>query len=409
MQPFSIPGQSASIVLGFILIFAFLFGKQVNRLNLPRITGFICAGILCGPYIFKFLSATDVRDLQLLDGLALSLIALTAGGEMHMERLVGRMRTISLIVLFQTFIIIAGFLALGFAGRQYWSFLPNDSTMTLIAFFLLLGTLAAATSPSTTIAVITETASKGKYTDLVLSSAIFKDFFVIGLFALTLSASKSMLSPDKQFDAAFLLHVLRDIGGSILIGALVGGAIILYIKLIKRELTVFILAIAFFTYQISHGYGFHPLMICLVAGFVVQNLTTWGEDLIVALEKISMPVYVIFFAISGASLDLNALRTGWLIALIFVAWRGFLTFGGTYVGSRLAGEDRGVRRHVWTGFIAQAGVALGMAIIIEDTFPEWGGGFKALILAVIAINQVIGPVFLQKLLIRKGEAGKNVI
>ena len=103
--PFADPQQSTSIALGFILIFAFLFGKQINRLKLPQITGFILAGIICGPYLFKFLASTDVLGLQLLDGLALSLIALTAGGEMQIKRLKGRLNTIVTLVLFQTILI----------------------------------------------------------------------------------------------------------------------------------------------------------------------------------------------------------------------------------------------------------------------------------------------------------------
>lgn len=401
----TVPGAGTSIALGFILIFAFLAGKQGTRLKLPAITGFLLAGVLCGPHVLGFLGREDVLHLQLLDGLALSLIALTAGGEMHLDRLRGRFKSIFALVGFQTLFIVAGFLVLAWVARPLFVPLAGDSLASLMAFSLLLGTLATATSPSTTIAVITETRARGPFTDLVLSAAVVKDFFVIGLFALALSISRSLLSPDSSSSAGFIGQVLKEIGGSLLIGTAVGAGIVLYLKYIKREITVFILAVAFFTYQISHISGFHPLMICLTAGFLVQNLSSQGDRLILALEKVSMPVYVVFFAISGASLDLGALRASWLLALICVVWRGFLKFGGTYTGARLAGESRAVQRKGWGGFVSQAGVTLGMAVIIESAFPEWGVRFKALILAVIAINQVVGPIFLQKLLIGFKETG----
>jgi Kef-type K+ transport system membrane component KefB len=148
-------------------------------------------------------------------------------------------------------------------------------------------------------------------------------------------------------------------------------------------------------------------MICLVAGFLVENFSSRGDSLIQAIEKISVPIYVVFFAISGASLNLEALRTSWVLALILVVWRGILKFSSTYVGAKVAKEDPGVQRRSWAGFISQAGVALGMAVIVERTFPEWGGEFKALVLAIIAINQIIGPVLLQRLLFRVDEAGKK--
>jgi Kef-type K+ transport system membrane component KefB len=405
--PFANPEKGTSFVLGFILIFAFLFGKRINRIKLPQITGFILAGILCGPYILKFLSVDQVNDLQLFDGLALSLIALTAGGEMAIDRLRGQLRSISALVIFQTLIIIPGFLVFGFLGRKFFPFLSDLSIVQTGAVSLLLGTLATATSPATTIAIITETKSKGKYTDLVLSVAVVKDFIVIVLFALFISLSKPIFFPDQGFDTMFFLQILREVGGSAVLGIVVGGGIILYLKYIRREMTVFVLSVAFFTYQISHSYGYHPLLICLVAGFIVENFSPHGDRFIQAIEKTSLPVYVVFFAISGASLNLDALRSSWVLALICVFWRTLLKFVGTYTGASLAKEEQGVRIYSWAGFISQAGVSLGLAILVEKTFPEWRGVFLSLVLAIIAINQIIGPILLQKLLIRVQEVGKK--
>jgi Kef-type K+ transport system membrane component KefB len=405
--PFANPEKGTSFVLGFILIFAFLFGKRINRIKLPQITGFILAGILCGPYILKFLSVDQVNDLQLFDGLALSLIALTAGGEMAIDRLRGQLRSISALVIFQTLIIIPGFLVFGFLGRKFFPFFSDLTIVQTGAVSLLLGTLATATSPATTIAIITETKSKGKYTDLVLSVAVVKDFIVIVLFALFISLSKPIFFPDQGFDTMFFLQILREVGGSAVLGIVVGGGIILYLKYIRREMTVFVLSVAFFTYQISHSYGYHPLLICLVAGFIVENFSPHGDRFIQAIEKTSLPVYVVFFAISGASLNLDALRSSWVLALICVFWRTLLKFVGTYTGASLAKEEQGVRIYSWAGFISQAGVSLGLAILVEKTFPEWRGVFLSLVLAIIAINQIIGPILLQKLLIRVQEVGKK--
>jgi Kef-type K+ transport system membrane component KefB len=401
------PLQTTSLALGFIMIFAFLLGKATARIKLPQITGFILAGILCGPFLLGFLKGSDVQNLQLLDGLALSLIALTAGGEMRIKELRGRIKTIGLLTLFQTLMILAGFILLSMALRGFVPLFSGQSSSQVLVFALLLGTLATATSPSTTIAIINESKAKGRTTDIVLSTAVVKDFFVIALFALNLSLSKSLLSPGQGFDMGFLLGILRDVGGSIVIGLAVGGGIILYLKTIKRDITIFILGVAFFTYQISHHEGFHPLMICLVAGFVVENFSPLGDKLIKAIERSSLPIYVVFFAISGASINLDALRSTWYLALIFVVWRGLLKFGGSWTGARLSGESAVFRRHGWAGFISQAGVALGMAIIIERTFPEWGDAFKALVLAIIALNQILGPILLQRLLISVGETGRK--
>lgn len=400
----SLPEQSTSLAFGFLLLFAFLGGKIIQRLKLPRITGYLLAGMICGPYILKLLQTSDVRDFQLFDGLALSLIALTAGGEMKLSGIKKRIGTISSLVLMQSVFIIVGFLAIGFFLKPYIPFVAQMTVAQNTAVWLLLGTLATATSPSTTIAVINETGAKGPVSDLVLATAVFKDFFIIVFFAFALSFSRVLMESGTGFDLGFLLNILRDIGGSLLIGGAVGAAVILYLRFIQRDITLFILGVAFFTYQISHHHGFHPLLICLLAGFLVENYSPHGDRLIQAIEKSSLPVYVVFFAISGASLDLNALRSVWPLALLLVVWRGGLKFVGTSVGAGISGEDPLVRRLAWSGFISQAGVALGMAIVIERTFPGWGGTFKTIVLAVIAINQVIGPILLQKMIYRIGEA-----
>jgi len=203
------------------------------------------------------------------------------------------------------------------------------------------------------------------------------------------------------------MGILKEIGLSLSVGVVVGVGIILYLKYIHQDMTIFILAIAFFTYQISHRYDLHPLMICLLAGFIVQNFSYLGEKLIHAIEKVSLPVFVVFFAISGASINLDALSKTWILALLFVLWRAGLKFSSTFIGAKIAGDDVSIQRNAWAGFISQAGVALGMAIVIEKTFPDWGRDFKTLVLAIIAINQIIGPVLLQKLIFKVGEAGKK--
>jgi Kef-type K+ transport system membrane component KefB len=407
--PFAVPGQSTSIALGFILVFAYLVGLKLKKLNLPQITGFIVAGILCGPHLLKFISESDVADLQLLDGLALSLIALAAGGEMKIDRLKGRLKSITSVVFFQTIFILAGFVFLGFFGRPFLSLFSGQTFIQVVAFSLLLGTLMTPTSPATTIAVITETRSSGKFTDLILSSAVAKDFFVIVLFAFSLSFSKSIATPSHALDIDFLLHILVEVGGSVLIGLLIGLGIILFLKYVRKDVTIFILGIAFFSYQISENFGFHPLLICLVAGFYAENFSSQGKLLIAAIERSSAPIFVIFFAMSGAALDLEALRQTWLLAIMCVLLRALLKFSGTFIGARLAKEDLVVQRRGWSGFLSQAGVSLGMATIVGTSFPEWGDEFMALVLAIIAINQIVGPVFLQNLLVKVKETGKKVM
>lgn len=96
-----------------------------------------------------------------------------------------------------------------------------------------------------------------------------------------------------------------------------------------------------------------------------------------------------------------------LPAVVLVLWRGGLKYAGTFLGAKIFREEKGMQRESWKGFIAQAGVAMGMAVIVEKTFPAWGNEFKAIVLTVIALNQIAGPILFQRLLVKMDEAGKK--
>jgi Kef-type K+ transport system membrane component KefB len=150
------------------------------------------------------------------------------------------------------------------------------------------------------------------------------------------------------------------------------------------------------------------MLICLTAGFWVQNFTEGGgKELMEKIDRSSLPVYVIFFALTGAALDISALRDTWMLALVLVAARGLLIWVGGYLGARASGDPPSFRRMSGLSFITQAGVSLGLAGIVMRRFPDWGPALATTIVAVIAVNQVIGPVGLKVALKAVGEARES--
>ena len=131
-----------------------------------------------------------------------------------------------------------------------------------------------------------------------------------------------------------------------------------------------------------------PLLICVTAGFVVRNLSSGGDHFAEAIDAVSLPVFVLFFCLAGASLDLQSLLTTGVAALLYVVVRGLCLFGGCWLGARRNPDMP------WLGvsFLTQAGVSLGLALEVVRRFPEWGEAFAAIAVAAISINQLIGPV-----------------
>ena len=150
-----------------------------------------------------------------------------------------------------------------------------------------------------------------------------------------------------------------------------------------------------------------PLLICMSAGFSVQNFSDMGRFFMDGLERISLPIYVLFFSLAGASLDLDALHIAWPLALSLAVVRGLGILAATWLAGVLNRDPASHRRSAWMAYLTQAGVAIGLAQLAERHFPEIGVYLTTVVLAVITINQVVGPITFKASLNIVGEADKR--
>jgi len=400
------PGTSVplSMLLGFLLLVGFVLGKIGNKIGLPGITGYLLAGMALGPSCFGILDRKSVDDLQLINSFALALIALTAGGEVSLRRIYKRLRSFLAVACGQVLVTFCGVLVsmtllLGFLAEDFVAGVPASFVVGL-----LFAVVALANSPSSTIAVIVETGARGRVSEMVLGVTIVKDLVVIVVFALAMSTVFTLLELGSGAGSShFMASLVWGIGSSIFCGVLLGLGIIAYMVFVNAEIPVFIIALSFISSKLSSLLGLHPLLVCMVAGLVVNNLSSRGREFIEAIEKGSLPVYVVFFAIAGADLDLGVIAGTWEIVLLLVASRSIFTWLGTWAGSVVGGEEPVVRENLRLGFFAQAGVTLGMAVMVADTFPGWGTAFKNVVVGSIAVFQLAGPVLFKYSLARAGE------
>ncbi len=396
------------LALGFLLLFSYLVGKWVLRYRLPMITGYLLAGILVGPEFLNLLSAEATDKLHLIDQLALGIIALTAGGELRLAALKAQAKSLGYLVLMQVVVVFAA-VGLGFA--LLLSLLPvqpeQSLAVTAITVLFLVGT-AVANSPATAIAVITETSAAGPVSDRVIGVTVIKDVVVLTLFTLIMAVGETVLTSNSAGVWHDFLHLFWSIFGSFLFGGVAGAAIVLYMRWIGEDLPIFVLGATFAITVVSGWLNLEFIMACVAAGFVVENFSPFGDRLILSIERSSLPIYIVFFSIAGASLNLGVLRSVWPLTLLLVSLRLAGTWLGSRWGTALAGDEPAVQRFVWTGFVGQAGVTLGMALLIGRAFAESFGNFlQALIISGIVINQLIGPVIFRIGLEKAGEIGRK--
>ena len=404
--------------MGFAVIA--LASKQIGlyfvKASLPLISGFLFAGILVGPYVLNLITLEAVENLRFVDEVSLAFIAFAAGNELYLKDLKDRFKSIQWV---GTSLVASTFTLGSLAAFFLSEFIPFMQTMPAtgrVAVSILAGSILVARSPSSAIAVINELRAKGPFTKTVLGVTVMTDVVVITLFAVNISIADALLT-GLSFDIRFILLLLIELSLSILLGYILGKVfmIVLSFRVNSKIKTVLILTAGYGIYILSAGIRHtshnhlpfdilvEPLLICMIGGFIVTNYCKCRMEFSKILYDTGPPVFIAFFTLTGASLTLDVLITTWPIALVLFFVRCGTIFVGSFTGGVLAGDPMKYNRVSWMAYITQAGVGLGLAKAVVVEFPEWGVPFATIIIAVIVLNQVVGPPLLKRAISLTGE------
>jgi Kef-type K+ transport system membrane component KefB len=391
------------LVFGFLILAAYTVGEIVTVVQLPKVTGYLAAGILFGPSALGVVSLHSIAELAPVSRLAVALIAFLAGAELRWSELRDRARPLLTMLGAELALSFVALMALLVGARAYVPFLsglPMPETVVLSALF---ASVAIVHSPAVVMALLTETRARGPVARTTLGMVLVADIVVVLLFSGLLAVTRTAV-PTTSAGGPSLGLVAWEIGGSLLVGAALGGAIALYMRFVKRELLLFAIVVTFFGSEIARLAHVEVLLTLLVAGFVVENGTKQGAaELLHAMERSAAPVFVVFFALAGAAIIVRDVLLIWPIAVAIVAVRALAIRFGCQIGARLSKAGDLERRYVWMGLVAQAGVAIGLVAVVSEAYPERGSQMATLFLAVIAINQLLGPVLSRIALKRSGE------
>lgn len=410
------PEAQSTALLGFALLAAALMGEIVERVRLPRITGYILAGVLFGPDLAHFLTERTQGSLTVFNELAYAFIGLAAGAELKLAVLRGRYRSIVLLIVVTTLVVMVGVGIAFFATVSLTGFLGSLTRVQVLAVAALVGVVAAARSPSSAIAIIDETGAKGPFSETILGVSVAMDVVVITLFSIALALAGLAFAPEAGLDFLFIFMLTGELAASVVGGIVLGWLMTLYLKHEGPQLPLVIAGLCFIVYRGSmilggyleraHELDIHlePLLLCATAGFVIQNLSRRGARLDEAMDRVALPVYVLFFTLAGARLDLRIVMASGSVALAVVVFRLIMLVVGTRAATRLAGDPPSYRRYCWLGFVTQAGLSFALIGQIDTTYPEWGTRLANILIAVITINQLVGPAAFKIALERVGEA-----
>lgn len=407
------------LVLGFLIIAiaANQIAKNFQKIKLPLITGLIFTGIIAGPYVIGLVPVSAKSNLQFINEIALAFIAFAAGAELYLKELRSRFKSIKWNTFGQLVVTFVAGSILVYLFADHIPFMADYSVKAKISIASITAAIFVARSPASAIAVITELRAKGPFVQTVMGVTVVKDFLVIILFSICMSLGESLIS-GEEFNIISILVILLSLSLSFLLGYFVFGNLLkmaLSFKIRRFGKTILILAIGFASYYLmhilkdlthehfEHTMHLEPLLMCILASFYVTNYTKYRPEFLNILEKAGTPIYVAFFTLTGATLAVNVMGSVIWVALILFGIRIITMIAGAYTGGILAGDPMKQNHIGWMPYITQAGVGLGLATVVAAEFPEWGVQFETVIVAVIVMNQFVGPPLFKWAIHRLGE------
>jgi Kef-type K+ transport system membrane component KefB len=395
------------LALGVTLIAAVLAGTLFERLRLPKVTGYLIFGMVCGPSVANLVTRPMARELLLFNGMAVVLIAFMAGLELNFRRLRPRLGTMLRVGGTNILVTNLGLFAVIWLLWPWLPIAPEATGPVRLALVMLLAAVLSCSSPSVAMAVIAESRASGQLTELVMAVVVLADIALLVVFTLVMQVVRAVFGADLNQEVALLTRLAWSLLGSMAFGFAMGGLLALYLRFVGRERAIVLLGL-FAVMTVAGEYlHFEPILSGLGAGLILENVTgAGGDQLGHDLERSALPVLVVFFVAAGASLDLAAVATVGGVALVLSAARMGLLRVGTGLGARWSRVEPPVDRLVWMGLVSQAGVTLGLAGIVAHEFPAWGVPLHTLVVALIALHQLMGPLLFRVALGRVNEVGR---
>ncbi len=392
------------LILALILVVGTVSAAVAKMLYLPSVTGQIVAGVLMGPSVFSVLTEESVHSLEPLVNFALGLMAVAVGSHLNFRRLmVARRRLTMLLILEATLTPLIVFAALTLLTNATWQ------------TSLLLATVAISTAPATVLALVKETASKGAFVTTLVAAVALNNLACIILFELARTAARASLSDPTGGVAvsAGMMTPMLGILNSLLLGLGVGIALILSTLRIVRtdRLSVMSLIAILLTTGLAAHLGVSVLLACLCLGVTLANLTPEKEEIgHRVFDSFETAIFAVFFTVAGMELHFQSLAAGGFLAAITFFGRLAGKVSAGYLAMRLSGATQRFRRWIGLSLTPQAGLAVGLMLLVteDEKFPsEIRELFLAVVLAMVLVNEIVGPILTRTGLKRSGDFGRD--
>ncbi len=381
--------------LGFILFAGLLSAKMVKKINFPSVTAYLLLGIIIGPSLFNLMPEDILGSSGLISNIVLGIIAFGIGqnfSRYHLRRIGKAVLWISILEACGAWILVTAI---------FYFLLRQPFYLSMI-----FGSIASATAPAATVMVIREYRARGNFTDTLLGVVAIDDAWCLIIFAISLAVSQAIYA--HQIAPFFMLKVLLDsllsIAGAFVLGAFSAFILSVLYRFMRTPTEVLILTMGLVFMNIGIAVWLHlsVLLACMFLGTVLVNINRYSFKFFDSLKMIDSPLFLLFFVMAGANLEIKILGSIGVLGLFYLVFRVAGKMLGANLGGRIAGASASVRKYLGFALIPQAGVALGCALIAKNDFPEVGNMIFTTIVATTVVYELLGPL-MTKYALQKAE------
>ena len=397
--------MTAILGIALAMVFGLILNRVMKLFNLPSVTGYLVAGIIVGPYCIGLLNGETLGDVGFITDVALGFIAFSIGGEFKLGNIRSLGSKILVITLLQALGAVAFVMSALFVVRAAAPSLIDTPAI------LLLAAIATATAPAATLMVVRQFKAHGVVTDTLLPVVAFDDAIGLMVFAVCSGIAKVVAAGSELTVTSVLLMPLFEIFVSIAIGAALGFVLTLCSRLFRSRanrlccmVTLTLAGVGICELNILGG-NLSSLLTCMMIGAVFVNTRRDAEMILEGTERWTPPLFMLFFVISGATLDLAVIPKVGVVGIVYIVFRSLGKYFGAFAGAAITKADKQVRNHLGITLLPQAGVAIGMAQIVANTpeFAAIAGQVVTVTLCATLVYELVGPLLTKMSLKAAGE------
>jgi Kef-type K+ transport system membrane component KefB len=379
--------------LGALLLLGVASELISHRIRIPRVTLLILSGVVVGPPGLGWLPSLTREWYPLVSHVALLMVGFLLGRKLERRKL----KSVGMPVLAFSVFEVLGAAVLVCVGTFLAGAPPSMA--------LVLAGVAPASAPAAVMSVTKETASKGSFTDTLLGIVALDDAWGLVVFSLLVATAGAIAGSGGVFEA--LTDGGRELGGAILIGVGLGVPSALLLRWLRgmEPMQAEALGIVLVAGALSLWLESSFILAGMLVGATIVNLCPPDREPFQAVEALEWPIMVLFFVLAGAEADLTRLKDLGVVGTTYVFLRCVGLVAGAYIGGSIAGVDRSHRRWMGPAIFPQAGVALGMALVAGQRFPQIREDLLAVVIGSTILFEVVGPILTRLALIRVGDAG----